>query len=147
MLQLLATIKLLWSHGDAASSFPASRVLEQFRTVLFWCHGPHPALSEYALIAKLAEASHSRPRCFNGLSFRAELFATLPLCRRPVCECCVYSTEQPPLPCKCKGFRTHRQSINQQVFVPALIKPGMHGATLGFVMSISAIFRAHGEQL
>ena len=107
----------------------------------------HPALSEYALIAKPAEASHSRPRCFNGLSFRAELFATLPLCRRPVCECCVYSTEQPPLPCKCKGFRTHRQSINQQVFVPALIKPGMHGATLGFVMSISAIFRAHGEQL
>ena len=28
---------------------------------------------------------------------------------------CVYSTEheQPPLPCKCKGLRTHRQSINQ----------------------------------
>ena len=26
---------------------------------------------------------------------------------------CVYSTEQPLLPYKCKGVRTHRQSVSQ----------------------------------
>ena len=57
---------------------------------------------------------------------------------------CVYSTEQPPLPCKCKGLRTHRQSINQSINLPGLsvLLSGSLGAGAS-VMSVHAVSICH----